>query len=509
MKTAKSLCLNMIVKNETANLDRCLSAVADYIDCWVIGDTGSTDGTPDFVRAFFAARNIPGELHIFPFENFEQARNQALEHAYASTLQYDYLLFDDADMELVVEDREFRSKLTASSYLLLQRSSASYWNTRIVHRSSGARYRGLTHEYVEVAGDRERLEGVWYKDHDSGSNRVDKFERDIRLLEQGLASEPHNHRHWFYLAQSYRDAGQTEKAAQIYDKRAEMGGWDEEAWYARLQAARCRLRLGDELKFLHQALEAFNQRPHRAEPLYDLARFYREKAMYGASVLFAEAGLAIRRPDQDSMFVEDFVYNAGLAEEYSIAAHYSRNPARKDRGFAACNWLALSRWGPRDQRDKAHWNLFFYLKPASAMMPSFAARPIAFRPPDGLYACNPSIARLGPDIFVLLRVVNYTVTDGVYLTNGEPMRTRNFLLRLDEDLMIQTSVEVLAPENMPPPAFKEFGFEDARLFVWREELWCNACVREFDSSGLVRAGIGAYRGERPALPNGRLARPAS
>ena len=36
--------------------------------------------------AFFAARDLPGELHSFPFENFEQARNAALDHAYASPL---------------------------------------------------------------------------------------------------------------------------------------------------------------------------------------------------------------------------------------------------------------------------------------------------------------------------------------------------------------------------------------------------------------------------------------
>jgi hypothetical protein len=29
----KKLCLNMIVKNEMANLDRCLGAVADHVDC--------------------------------------------------------------------------------------------------------------------------------------------------------------------------------------------------------------------------------------------------------------------------------------------------------------------------------------------------------------------------------------------------------------------------------------------------------------------------------------------
>src|SRR5580692_7602156 len=113
------LCLNMIVRNETANLERCLSAVADHIDCWVIGDTLSTDGTQDLIRKFFAALNLPGELHSFPFKNFEQARNAALDCAYASPLAYDYLLFADADMELVVEDRGFRKWLEAPGYRLL------------------------------------------------------------------------------------------------------------------------------------------------------------------------------------------------------------------------------------------------------------------------------------------------------------------------------------------------------------------------------------------------------
>ena len=66
MTTGKTICLNMIVKNERANLERCLGSVAPYIACWMIGDTGSTDGTQDFIRSFFAARNIPGELHSFP-----------------------------------------------------------------------------------------------------------------------------------------------------------------------------------------------------------------------------------------------------------------------------------------------------------------------------------------------------------------------------------------------------------------------------------------------------------
>ncbi|UGY22001.1 glycosyltransferase [Bradyrhizobium septentrionale] len=515
MTKPKMLCLNMIVRNEMANLERCLGAVADHIDCWVIGDTGSTDGTQDFIKSFFAKHNLPGELHSFPFHNFEQARNAALERANASPLGYDYLLFADADMEVVVEDHGFRERLEAPGYRLLQRSDAlAYWNTRLVQRNVGARYRGVTHEYLDVPGDVKELHGVWYKDHASGSNRVDKFERDIRLLLDALKQEPENHRYWFYLAQSYRDAGQTEKAAEAYAKRAEMGGWDEEAWNARLQQARCLRALGNDAGFVSTALAAFNQRPQRAEPLYDLARFYREKGMNDVSVMFSEAGLAIKRPEQDILFLEDFVYSAGLQEEFSIAANYARDPARKDRGFATCNWLALNRTVPDGSRELAWSNLFYYLQPASALMPSFAARPVGFAAPDGYRSLNPSVTRLGDEIFLAQRTVNYALTeDGLqYQTpNKAPIHTRNFLLRLSGELQIEEATEILPPADLPEPAYKlVMGFEDLRLFAWRGELWGCACIRELTPEGWceqVLARIGNRSPEACRLTDWRVLRP--
>jgi glycosyltransferase involved in cell wall biosynthesis len=69
MAGEKRLCLNMIVKNETANLPRCLGAFAPWVPSWVICDTGSTDGTQAFIKSFFAERGIPGELHGSPSSN--------------------------------------------------------------------------------------------------------------------------------------------------------------------------------------------------------------------------------------------------------------------------------------------------------------------------------------------------------------------------------------------------------------------------------------------------------
>lgn len=514
MAKNKTLCLNMIVKNEMANLDRCLRAVADHIACWVIGDTGSTDGTQDFVKSFFAERGIPGELHSFPFLNFEQARNAALEHAAASNLSYDYLLFDDADMELVVEDLDFRAKLEEPGYLLIQRTDSGlvYWNTRLVRRDAGARYHGLTHEYIDVPGGVKELRGVWYKDYASGSNRTDKFQRDIDLLLKALEQEPNNHRYWFYLAQSHRDAGQKAKAAEIYAKRAAMGGWDEEAWYARLEQARCLRDVHDDAGFIREALAAFNQRPQRAEPLYDLARYYRERGMTAASVVFSEFALTLPQPN-DMLFLEDFVYTAGLCEEYSIAANYARDPARKDRGHDACNWLALSRKVPEGTRNLARRNLLYYIQPASVMMPSFAAREVSFTPPEGYHPLNPSVARWGEQIMLVQRTANFILNgDNQYETpNGAPVHTRNFLLRLDPMLKIESSTEILPPRDMPEPLYpRVIGFEDMRLFSWQSELWCTSTVRELTEEGWcdqVLARIDQRPNQDSRLTDWRVLRP--
>src|ERR1700752_3099780 len=89
-----AICLNMIVRNEAHIVHEVLDAVAPYIASWVIVDTGSDDGTQDFIRNHMAGLGIPGELHERPWRNFAHNRSEALTLAQG---RGDYIWIMDAD----------------------------------------------------------------------------------------------------------------------------------------------------------------------------------------------------------------------------------------------------------------------------------------------------------------------------------------------------------------------------------------------------------------------------
>ena len=67
------LSLAMIVKNEAANLPRCLASVQGLVDEMVVVDTGSTDDTVAIAESFGA------RMGHFPWtDDFAAARNESL-----------------------------------------------------------------------------------------------------------------------------------------------------------------------------------------------------------------------------------------------------------------------------------------------------------------------------------------------------------------------------------------------------------------------------------------------
>lgn len=499
------ICLNMIVRNEADKIERCLASVVGSIDYYAILDTGSTDGTQDAIKKFFQKHNIPGVVAPGAFKTFEQARNDALKLSLSLSLshanddQFEYVLLLDADMELVCREKLRCYNLTAPAYSMVQSSATlSYHNTRLLSVAAiavGAKYKGVTHEYLDCGSTKNiPPEFAHFVDHADGTNRKDKFTRDIKLLLGGLQAEPNNSRYMYYLAQSYRDSGKWKEAAHWYNVRRAAGGWEEEAWDAQLNYGCCLKNLGDEAGFIRETLAAYNRRPWRAEPLYDLAKHYREKPdAQATAAMLAKTGMGIPYPKDDLLFVNRFVYETGCKEEFAIAGFYSKDPAEKQKAFEICDGLSLDIKGTLHSRAQAKSNLYHYLPPLSKSCPSFKAHKIDFVPPDGYVVTNPSILSRPNGMLANVRCVNYTIdAQGRYLirandgsiTNDNPIHTRNFLVHIgSEGRCVSPAYEIVPDPALPVEYPLVLGLEDIRLFDYDGAVWGSACVRQLNKDG--------------------------
>jgi tetratricopeptide (TPR) repeat protein len=350
------LCLNMIVRNEAAIIDRCLAAAAPYVDCYVICDTGSTDDTVERIQRFFETRDIPGSIPATTFRNFEQARNEALHAARNSELVFDYILFCDADMDLQVARADFRDSLREAAYSIVQRSAdgLEYPNIRLLRRDVDAVYRGVTHEYLDVgAHARPVLQGVSFLDHASGANRAGKFERDIALLADGLQREPGNARYVFYTANSYYDFGDFDTAMSWYARREAMDGWQEEVFYSSYRIGLCLQRLARQDEAAARLLATWDRFPQRAEPLHALALQYQRNAQHRLVHMTTETASRIPLP-ADALFVETDVYTWRLEDLRAVALYWLGRHAEA----AALNRSLLDRV-PAGERARIERNLRF------------------------------------------------------------------------------------------------------------------------------------------------------
>ena len=79
MNNEKTICLNMIVKNESHIIEKTLENLCSYIKFtyWVICDTGSVDNTIDIISNFFNKKNIDVEIHQHKWQDFGHKRTLA------------------------------------------------------------------------------------------------------------------------------------------------------------------------------------------------------------------------------------------------------------------------------------------------------------------------------------------------------------------------------------------------------------------------------------------------
>jgi len=245
--------LSMIVRNESAIIARCLNSIFPWVQSYWIADTGSTDNTVEMIRDIADVHKVTGEvLTGLPFESFAQARNTALDWARTPFRATDgYFLLADADMELVVENKDaFSLNTLPFSYAYRMAQKYPYgvedWNIRLLGVESKAKYIGDIHEGIVFPDDglspiSRKLRGAYFIDHRDGANRPGGVNHAIKILEK---EAEHGSRAWFHLANNYREAGRTQEAIEAYRKRIALGGDDEETYCAAVYLARCLKAIG-------------------------------------------------------------------------------------------------------------------------------------------------------------------------------------------------------------------------------------------------------------------------
>jgi len=358
----------MIVKNETHIIKECLDSIHRYIDYWVIVDTGSTDGTQELIKQYFAEKGIPGELHERPWVGFGENRTEALalcdgKADWAWMIDADDYIEGAFDFPLNIPDE------VDAWALKFARGEFKWWRTQIFRTGRGWKYIGILHEYPTIPDKQPnigKLEGGYEivartlgarnKDIDP----VEKYKKDAEALEEALKTEPENVRYQFYLAQSYFDSQQWEKAEAAYIKRVQMGGWEEEQFYAAYRIALCRgLQNKPWLEIQQAFLEAWEIRPTRAEPLHQLARVYRLMGHPRLAYLYAKMALEIPYPHDDILFVSADVYKYAVLDEIGSTAFYAGKP---HMGYSACKKLLVENLLPESEIERVQNNLNQYVK---------------------------------------------------------------------------------------------------------------------------------------------------
>jgi glycosyltransferase involved in cell wall biosynthesis len=327
LRERPAICLNMIVKNEAHIIQEMLDAVAPYISSWVIVDTGSDDGTQDLIKSHMAGLAIPGELYERPWRDFGHNRTEALTLAQG---RGDYIWVMDAD-DTVVGTPDFNN-LDADVYSMrIGQAPAIDWRPQLFRDGARVRYIGVVHEAAVCDGPcvNARLEGEYHvESRRLGSRSLDpqKLVRDRDLLLAEVERNPEHTRPVYYLAQSYFDLKDFANARTWYERRVEMGGWDQEVYYSMLQVAESMAHLDLPWMEVQDAyLRAWEFRPTRAEALYLLAFRLRADKRYQLGYLFAERAAQIPLPEEDILLVRAAVHAWLAREEQATCAWFIGN----------------------------------------------------------------------------------------------------------------------------------------------------------------------------------------
>lgn len=493
----KRIMLITMIKNESRIIKRLLGSVLNIVDAICVSDTGSTDNTVELLEEYYKTLSIPCKTYQHEWKHFGHNRSLSFEDGvdFCKQLGWDaedtYGLLLDADMELRPLPGFSKSMLTSIGYKMIQRSgNLEYYNTRFVKLGHSWKCTGVTHEYWD-GGNTDTLtpDLIYIQDVGDGGCKADKFERDVRLLEQGLIDSPNNPRYLFYLAQSYKDNKQIDKSIEYYKKRIDAGGWFEEIWYSMYIIMKLYCEKKQIADMEYWGLKAFEFHNKRSENLLYLCRYFRDNRQYFKAWQYYLMGAGIKKPD-DLLFIETDCYEKGFEYERSILHDYVFPEKKTESLNYAIDYF--NKWGEHFSYMNLEW--FVQRLPSSV-------RPLQFQQCGDFTATSTCLAKRKDGLYqVNVRYVNYAIQpDGSYIMreNGvmsrdHAVRTENYTCVMDAGYNIISPLTKMEMKDPAPRQTHIRGLEDVRIFQRGDSFWYTATTMNYSYDGKIRQHYGKY-----------------
>ena len=334
-KKHQTVVLCMIVKDEATVIERCFDSVKNIVDYYVICDTGSTDGTQNIISEYLKKHKFKGEVHDRPWISFCHNRQEAFDLGVGKG---DYIMTMDAD-EVFVPFENGAPVLTKKNKTLpkfvwdkvdVRTCMGTFFYNRVQFFKNGLNWK-WNYPVHEVCSADNCKSSVVLDDccivpnTDGGRAKDEKrFLRDALTLQNYLIDNPKCARSWFYLSQSYRDAGEIDKAIPPLFKVLEFSNWDEEKYLTLLRIGRFKLSQGKPFSEAEPYfLKAYQQRPTRRESLRELLRYYRKTDQHHLAILFGEKAIKISFPLRDILFVESDTYEWCIEDDLSVSYYWT------------------------------------------------------------------------------------------------------------------------------------------------------------------------------------------
>jgi tetratricopeptide (TPR) repeat protein len=395
----------------------------------------------------------------------------------------------DADMIVKLSDDFIKSKNSLKKYDYYYAMQGSedfqYRNIRLIKNTDKIQYIGDTHEYLNVPASFKSktldISDFFIDDIGDGSNKSNKYERDINILENNIIIEPDNVRSYFYLANSYFDIGEYQKAIDNYKIRIQKGGWFEEVSYSMYREGLCNIALKKYEKGVHKFMKAYQTNPGRMEPLYQIIRHYRIKKQYVLCNLFFKQAITIPHPPKEALFINSDIYNYKLFYEFYIFYFYLNINDKSLYDDSDIHHVFFKLLNNNFNRSNVLENYRFYCRHLDYNLEGDTLDITKYdltMIKNDFNSSNATIFEFNNKVYFILRFVNYFFdNDWNYKYRGKEA-TKNYLITYENDKMENIENEKLITEKKR--VIKDYeifeGLQDIRILNFKNNLYYTGSV---------------------------------